>query len=232
MESYVRWSWALLLCAGCASAPTLIPEQKVGDKLQARAEGGGVVLDAIPNGWTTEPATLPEAYTPVFVHLTNNGDQAYDVTYATLTLINESGRIFAAIPPMEVVRVLLGQSAPSNDDDERVPPGPVEVAESDVGFDVGGGLLAQWGPYPGYYDPFNPPLGYGPNAYPPNTNSAAYVLNRAFREGRLLPKTQAGGFVYFQRAYDSKVLTLRLEAPNENPVNAPLLIETRFDVNH
>jgi hypothetical protein len=88
------------------------------------------------------------------------------------------------------------------------------------GFGVGVG--------PSPYDPF---YGGSPYGYPQHSTAATHaILGLALREGRLLPHTQAQGFVFFQPAYEGSVLTLRLEAPSESPGAPPLLMETRFTV--
>ncbi len=206
--------------AACANVPTLVPEQPAGQKDVTRVASDGVTLEVVANAWRDYPSALAEQLTPLWVYLTNESETGYDITYGTLQLLDEQGHLYAALPPLEVVRMLVGsQPAPQEplqvaalDSDV-----PLEVAQFGVGFGVGP-------------DPMCGPQSYSPYGYPASSSAANAILSRALREGRLLPHTKAAGFVYFQRAYAGSVLTLRLEAPAETPGAPPLLLETRFVV--
>jgi hypothetical protein len=212
---------ALALLGACATTPTLVPEQPTDKPYLARVANAGVTLEVVANAWRGYPAALADQFTPLWVHVVNQSEQAYDITFNTLQLVDEQGRLYAAVPPMEVVRMMVGAQP------EPAPPALVASLDSDAPPIE----LAQFGIGIGSYDPgYGSPLGYSPYAYPPPENAASSILGPALREGRLLPRTQASGFVYFQRAYAGSVLTLRLEAPSELPGAAPLLVETRFAV--
>lgn len=211
---------AVVAIAGCSHVPTLVPEQPTETRSLARATSGGVTLEVLANGWRDYPSSVAEQLTPLWIHVRNDGDTAFDVTYGSLQLVDEQGHLFAAVPPMEVVRMMVGSAPPAE-------VGPVLVAslDSDVpgpiaqfGFGYGSGPDPMWGA-----------SGY-PYGNPASSGAASAILGRALREGRLLPHTQAAGFVYFQRAYSGHVLTMRMEAPSETPGLPPLVLEARFDV--
>ncbi len=207
------------LAAGCTHVPTLIPDPPTETRSMARATGDGVALEAVANAWREYPASVADQVTPLWVHLRNDGDSAYDITYASLQLIDEQWHLYPALPPMDVVRMIVG-SRPAE-------PRPVLVAELDsdappvalaqFGFGMGLGPDSTWG---------SPVTGYGSSS----ASAAAPILGHAMREGRLLGHTQAMGFVYFQRAYAAQVLTLRIDAPSETSGAPPLVLETRFNV--
>ena len=221
-------SFALLL-AGCASVPKLLPAtpQPQG-RTDVMAQAGELSLRAVPNAWRGPPDMVAEHFTPIWVHLVNRGEQAYDVTYAQISLVDEQGRLYAPVPPGEVVRSLLGVAPPLTSG--------VRVASADS--DIESPLLAQFGFGFGFgpaYDPYDPlanPYGpYGSNPYPPNyADAARNIVEQGLREGRLLPRTQAMGFLYFQRAYQAKQLHLRIQPVPENPSMAPLELDADFTV--
>jgi len=70
---------------------------------------------------------------------------------------------------------------------------------------------------------------YSPN-YTSSADAARNIVQRGLREGRLLPKTQAMGFLYFQRAYDAKELHLRVDASPEYQGMAPVEMQVNFTV--
>ena len=211
---------ALLAIAACTHLPTLVPQQPTETRYLARAVAGGVTLEVLANGWREYPAALAEQLTPLWVHIKNEGDAAFDVTYASLQLVDDQGHLYAVVPPMEVVRMMVGSSHPIESSPALVAeldsdvPGP--LAQSGMGF--GAGPDPMWG---------NQGYPYGSSS---SSGAANNILGRALREGRLLPHTQASGFVYFQRAYAGHVVTLRMEAPSETPGSAPLRLQTPFEV--
>jgi hypothetical protein len=214
---------ALGFCA-CVTVPKLSPDVPDQGLMRARTEGQGVTLEVLPNAWQGAPGVVAESYTPLAVRLANGGDQAFDLTYAAFTLIDETGRLYRAVPPMEVVRALLGQGEP-----EPLGRGAVAMADAPETPE----LLAQLSIGFGNYDPaYGPPGAYDPygGGYLANRSAAAHLLDSGLREGRLLPRTQAQGFLYFQQAYGAKHLTLHVEAPSEQPGGAPLVLESGFSV--
>jgi hypothetical protein len=226
-------SLALLALAlgGCASVPKLAPSPAQGERPDVVVQAPeGVAMQALPNAWKGSPDAVAEHFTPVWIHLVNRGEQAYDITFVNLTLIDEQGRLYAAVPPGEVVRATLGASEPLDTG--------VRLASAGTG-DVDAPLLAQFGfgfgVGPAYdpMDPFNPygagPYGTGTASY---ADAARNIVSHGLREGRLLPKTQAMGFVYFQRAYEAKELHLRVEATPEVVGVAPLVLQAVFTVRH
>lgn len=216
---------ALLALAACASVPKLTPEpRQMADRDDVILQGNGVGLHVIPNGWKGPPGNLTDHFTPIWVHLVNRGNNAYDITYASIQLIDEQGRTYAPVSPMEVVRATVGSVEPVDT--------AVRLASAGDG-DVP--LFAQFGfgfgPAYDPFDPFSPYSPYGPyGGYPSYADAARNISVNGLREGRLLPKTQAMGFLYFQRAYDAKQLKLHLEAPSETAGVAPLVLEATFNV--
>lgn len=218
----------LVILGGCASVPTLVPTpQQMKDRTDVIAESEGVGVHVIPNGWKGPPSNLTDHFTPIWVHLVNKGTDSFDITYSSMQLIDEQGRTYAPVPPMEVVRSTVGSTEPV-DTGVRL----AAAGEGDVP------LFAQFGfGFGPAYDPFDPFNPYGPMSpydygYTGYADAARNISLNGLREGRLLPKTQAMGFVYFQRAYDAKTLKLHLEAPSETQGNAPLVVEATFNVAH
>jgi hypothetical protein len=218
--------WLLCGLSACASIPRLQPKPAQGDREDVIVASGPVQLRAIPNAWRGPPSNVAENFTPIWVQLVNRSEQGYDVTYASMQLIDEQGRTYAAIPPAEVLRASVGEVGDgqsgvllaANESDT-----PIELAQ--FGFGIGMG--------PGYdianpndpYSPYNP---YN-RAY---ADGARNIVQSGLREGRLLPRTQAMGFVYFQRAYEARELRLHLESSAELPGQAPLVLEATFTVAH
>lgn len=218
----------LLLCglAACASIPRLQPKPPQGEREDVVVAAGPVQLHVIPNAWRGPPSNVAENFTPLWVHLVNRSEQAFDITYASMVLVDEQGRTYAAIPPAEVLRASMGEAAPlergalvaSAESDA-----PIELAQFGFGIGVG----------PGYdiansYDPYSPFNPYN-RAY---ADGARNIVQSGLREGRLLPRTQAMGFVYFQRAYAAAELKLHVEATAEVPGQPPLVLEATFTVAH
>ncbi|MBS2032530.1 MAG: hypothetical protein JST54_31950 [Deltaproteobacteria bacterium] len=211
-----------LTLLGCVNIPRLSPNPKQGEREDAIVETpNGLVLRAVPNAWHQDPSSVAEHFTPIWINIQNRGEQPYDITFANITLIDEQGRLFAVVPPMEVLRSTVGETDVLGPE-TRV----AEAGMSDVP------LLAQFGFGIGpAYDPFDPmnPYGYNPN-YTSSADAARNIVQRGLREGRLLPKTQAMGFLYFQRAYDAKELHLRVDAQPEVQGLAPVEMQVNFTV--
>jgi hypothetical protein len=217
----------VVVVSGCVSIPRLAPNPPNGTREDVIIETPvGVGMRAMPNAWKGSPTAVAERFTPIWVQLLNRGDIAYDITFANITLIDEQGRLYAAVPPLEVVRATLG-ALPPLETGVRV----ASAGEGDMP------LLAQFGFGFGVGDPYG--NGLNPNAYGPNQpgygvdpEAARNIVLSGLREGRLLAKTRAMGFVYFQRAYDAKELHLRLQAQPEIAGQAPLELQANFTIAH
>ncbi|MBS2026423.1 MAG: hypothetical protein JST54_00845 [Deltaproteobacteria bacterium] len=218
----IRFTALVLALMGCASTAHLTPKQ--GDADGAIAQGpGGLSLRAVPNAWHMDPSSVAERFTPLWVLIQNRGSVAYDVTLADIRLIDEQGRIYAAVAPMDVMIATVGNV--------EVPMSGTLVAEAGTS-DVP--QLAIVGCLLPVYSPFTPLTPCGCISPPnPSTDPArSNILNRGLAEGRLLPETQAAGFIYFQRAYDAKELHLRIDAQPEEPGEPPVELQVSFAVAH
>jgi hypothetical protein len=226
-HSRERWLGLLLLTA-CASVPKLIPAGAPEGHSDATLAAAGIQVRVVANAWRGSPHAVEEQFTPIWVHLVNTGNLTYDFTYTSFTLIDETGRLYAAMPPMEVVKTLTGSletplpESPLAGMDTVVDPAEPGPTIQTVQFGFGMGF--------GPNDPFYSP---DPYMYPPTSYEATgRVLSSGLREGRLLPRTHALGFLYFQRAYDAHELTLRIEAASETPGQPPAAVSEQFRVDH
>ncbi|HEY3450163.1 MAG TPA: hypothetical protein VGK67_27665 [Myxococcales bacterium] len=68
----------------------------------------GVEIRVLPNAWRGYPTWLPQRFTPMWLYFVNRGGESYDVTYASLQLVDENGESHPAVPPTLVSRELLG----------------------------------------------------------------------------------------------------------------------------
>ncbi|MBI5545298.1 MAG: hypothetical protein HY901_15515 [Deltaproteobacteria bacterium] len=91
----------------CAPVPKLTPvegDRSVGAALQIH----GVEFRALPNAWRGYPSWLTRRFTPIWVYFINRGSGTFDVTYASMELVDEHGESHPAIPPTLVSREILG----------------------------------------------------------------------------------------------------------------------------
>ncbi len=198
----------ILVAGGCASANTLhpapganaLPAPMVG----AYATDAGVRLEARTKAWSGMPANLPLIFTPILVHVANNGTQPLMIRYSDFTLHRtDSGETWAAIPPFQIDKTVTVE----------------QPYYRNEGFEVAPYLRAYypgWAWYQGFPD-FD--LDYF-NRYYPEFGTLRLptpdMLAAALPEGVLRPGGTMTGYLYFQHMPDTHAPVLlqeRLEAP-------------------
>ncbi|MGC4123003.1 MAG: hypothetical protein QM765_52220 [Myxococcales bacterium] len=100
---------ALIVVAGAAacSPPRLKPEASPAPA-DRPIEAQGVEIRVLPNAWRGYPSWLPQRFTPMWLYFINRGGESFDVTYASMSLVDETGNSHPAIPPTLVSRELMG----------------------------------------------------------------------------------------------------------------------------
>jgi len=101
----VALTLATLFAAGCASGPELEPTRGTptveGDPAAAFERAEGVRVEAEPDAWSGEPATLG-MLTPMLVTITNDSERPLRVRYNEFQLVDSRGRTYAAVPPFDL----------------------------------------------------------------------------------------------------------------------------------
>lgn len=108
--SRVGWVLAAVGLSTCGP-PTLVPlnDGQFPDRDSAIARTDKLMLVASRNTWNE--ARLAEVSTPIHVMISNEGTDTVPVELKNLSLVDERGQRFAALPPREVVRRLFGSAA-------------------------------------------------------------------------------------------------------------------------
>lgn len=172
------------------SAAMIVPGTE--DAAEDRVEGVRVVTRT--QAWQGTPDILDDV-TPVWVEITNDGDNPIAVRYSDFQLVAVDGTEYAALPPFAT-------------------PGSASIPVPYYGA----------GAYPGYWGvPYYAPQPVG--AYPYDSYAYGYVpydyyyyggwaevplptpdmVGLALPEDTVEPGEQAAGFVYFQRVDDDEV---------------------------
>lgn len=86
----------LVLAAGCATSPTILP---AGGLPQATAAAGPGSISVFESRWDGEPSDLTDFVTPVAVELVNTGTEPVRVSYFDFALTDERGTRYAALNP-------------------------------------------------------------------------------------------------------------------------------------
>lgn len=251
---------AALLFAVLALACTRVPKLSAveGNRGAANVESAGVDVRAIGNAWKGYPSWFTRRYTPVWVSLLNRGNQAYDVTYQTLSLADEQGQVFPAVPPLLAARDamqaqplfpsfdLAQAHAPTPDEQAIAPPPPLPPSSPPAPPTPGNPSGSRgtiffnlpaygysWEPIPDRGLEGNTPFGYQPPFWGPfgpqsYGRDAADIVQPALHEGRLLPNTHAEGFVYFRADLSAQRITFRILAPSEIEGGPPLDVRILF----
>jgi len=96
-----------LLLPGCYAAPALRPLPAEGveliDRDAAAAAFEGVTVVAATDRWRFHPREVRQAYTPIHVTLYNRAEFGIEVNIDDLTLTDDEQRVFAAVPPEELL---------------------------------------------------------------------------------------------------------------------------------
>lgn len=185
----------LILLGACASATNLVPAEEAhalpGQQAAAVEAVAGVRVVARPDVW---PGLAPvqKEVTPVRVAIYNDGDAPVRVQYREFMLTAPGGRVFAALPLLEIDAAVREPVA--------VPPVPVRPAFEAFGFEV----APLYSPlYPDF--PVGPDLHYDPAYYEHYYDywrrydlPTATMIELAVPEGVLLPGGELEGFLYFE----------------------------------
>lgn len=154
----------------------------------AVARDAGVEVEARVKAWRWAPLGLDSELTPVLVEIDNGSEHPLRLRYEDLSLVDGSGRSYAALPPFDI--------------DTEVTM-PVRHAYGLRGFHVASHL----GPY--YPDAaVYPFVRYGPyyESYYPSLSRielpTAEMVIRALPEGVIDPDGGVAGFVYFEHVED------------------------------
>jgi hypothetical protein len=196
----------------------LIPDNAPEGRSDAFMSASGIEMRAVANAWSGTSKFATD-YTPIWIQLKNTGTQTFDITFPSLLLIDQVGKVYMAVPPQSMMQIA----------EEDPPLGPVLVASLDGDSDAPEVLPVQYVPF----TPFGMPI-------VPTAHRRRNRPTELFREGRLLPGTQASGFVFFQKAYEAQQLTLQIQAVPEEvapppgqpptPPQAPTLLTAHFTV--
>lgn len=199
-----RFAVLLLLGAGCALEPVLVPDataQKLGDKV-AFTETQGVRVSVNGDAWKGDPFNLPDVLTPLHVSIENGGPVPLRLAYRDFAIVGESGMRYSALSPLQI--------------DSQLPTGSIERPDgryTTVAYQARARVPPRFhgrrfyvAPHYGYYYPGYPLWGspfpyssWGMTAYSwPQTLPTEDMIAEALPEGVLEPGGHVDGFVYFQ----------------------------------
>jgi hypothetical protein len=166
----------------------------------ATATAAGMQVIARTKAWHFDPADLDTKVTPVLIELQNNSDRLVVVRYNHISLTDDAGNRFAAMPPYNIDGALSEAYTVSN---------PY------YGFSrfAVAPYLSRWYPRFSRYDGA---FAYDPTYYRPYYTRylevelpTAEMVRRALPEGVISPGGRAAGFVYFE-AFKRSAKTLML----------------------
>jgi hypothetical protein len=98
MKFLLHASVVAVVFGSVACRPNYVVVPATGGNM-AKADRGGLSLNAVPNAWDDDPSDLSSYMTPIWVQLVNHGKQDVRVVYADFALTNSSGFRYAAISP-------------------------------------------------------------------------------------------------------------------------------------
>ncbi len=239
-----RRSLAVSFAALVACAPArLVPIGNARGRSASSAvmQKDGITVVATANAWRFDE-DLTQVATPLFLFVVDDGPLSLDVRYADFGLVDQSGRVYAPIPPAEVVRILYssadatgpavaggGEGQSGRPDPPQGAPTPPEPPPGPM-MRPGYGLAGAWGSWSG---PWGWPWAWEWGPYP--DDFVAYrgvheILALGLRPGPLPAGARVQGFLYFQPAWKAQMLTLRFQATPQH--GAPFAMQARFAVEH
>lgn len=189
----------LWMLAGCAQAPILMPSPSLnvtGGTVAKEVKGVSVTVSG--DAWKGEKQ-IREHVTPVKITIKNNHGTLLKVTYSFFSLTDDSGNLYAALPPYSV------QGSIS------------ETAKSPFycpGFYVPPYYSPFYPRLPGYYDPFYYDPFYYQYYYPclQKVNlPTKEMLDVALPEGVLKNGAEITGFLYFQKIGKAEDYTFAMD---------------------
>jgi len=200
-ETGSRFFALLLLVAGCAHTPRLVPapdtQRLAGDPEAAVASAAGVQVTVRSRAWKGVPRDLESIVTPLQVTVENGSPVAIRIRYRDFTLTGPDGLQSGAIPPLQIQR-----------------PGMQTVALAPTFAGHGFLLLRPYGPWYPAVPVWDGPFDWDPLFYdqfyatwePPLPTPD--MLNQALPEGVLQPGGHVSGFLYFHklRASEGRVI--------------------------
>jgi hypothetical protein len=187
-----RFFVLLLLAAGCAHTPRLVPapeaQRLATDPNAALGTVAGVQVTVGSQHWKGTPPDLESIVTPLHVTVENGSAVPIQIRYRDFTLTGPDGLQSAAIPPLQIQR-----------------PGTQTVALV-PGFAAHRYLLFRpYGPWYPMYPIWEGPFDWDPAFYdqyyatwqPPLPTPD--MINQAVPEGVLQPGGHVSGFLYFHK---------------------------------
>jgi hypothetical protein len=204
---------AAAAAGGCARTQAKLTPAPGADVVAGRGRGAeavaaGVRVVARAGAWAWNPTDLDTKATPILIELGNNGSVNMLVRYDRITLTDEAGHRFAAMPPYDV-------NATVNES--------YTVRNPYYGFSrfAIAPYLRRW--YPGF-SPYAGTFAYEGGYYSPYITRyqsvklpTADMIQRALPEGVLQAGGHAEGFVYFEALdRDAGMLTLNVDIIDAN----------------
>lgn len=178
----------MALALGCAGRMRLRSTE--GGATDVGREALGISLRVVTDGWNAPSDVVERQYVPLWVRLENQGQSTIDVTFSALVLVDEKGRSFPVVPPLDVVTAIQRDAAGQGG---LYAPSGLSSGRGGVGFGFAGG-----------FDPYSP--------WQRGLQTTEAVTTYALREGQLAPGTVAQGYLFFVRPEESTHLTLHIEA--------------------
>ena len=183
-----------LLGAGCARtyarlSPAPDALRVAGDEQAAMAIAAGVQVTAHTQAWRWDPTDLNTKVTPVLIDFRNNSTRPVTVRYNSISLTDDAGNRFAAMPPYDIDASVREEYT---------------VRNPYYGFNrfAVAPYLSRWYPRFSSYDGA---FAYDAGYYRPYVTEYARVtlptadmVQRALPEGVISPSGHAEGFVYFE----------------------------------
>lgn len=169
-----------------------------------------IKITAMGMEWKYSPYYLEDYYTPIYVIVRNETEKEVDLKYEDFMLLDDKGNQFRVIRPEQVK-----DSVPRWEDYNPYWDMPRPYYYWDYGW-WRPYRYTPWSytypynmylpPYPYYYN-YNYPYSYPYDMY----DLTSDVIPQALNEGKILPKAQVRGFLYFQKATEyGNDITLRV----------------------
>ncbi len=218
---------AAVACAACAPRLVALGTQQGRDRSSGIAQGKGVTLVATALGPGTGP-DVGSLATSFYVFLVNDGPVPLGVSYGSFILVDGTGRVYAALRPGDLLRLLYG--GPLSQGRETPGEEALPIAPGPGGFYAPG--LSPW---------VVPDASWGYWGFWPYPDAPVELPDRRIRElvtfglrPVTLPRgSRTEGYLFLQRldqrASGQGRLTLRFEARPEGrppfPLEIPFAIE-------
>jgi hypothetical protein len=185
-------SLAFAVLGGCATHPSLVPDDSRGPVGAAMADPGqgaaGITVTAVAEAWDYSPLNLPDHATPVRVKVTNHRAESILLSFSDVFLIDDQGVRRPALQPADAVQ--LAARAQGDLVGPGASPGSTITLSQGIGI---GGVGIQLGGI-GLGGPGWPGGGTGYS----EGGDRIDTLRVALRPGRLDPGTSVEGYLFFE----------------------------------